>query len=255
MMRTLTCAALATGVAGHGWLVQPMSKNDLENKLAGRLPEGMPGDFENCPHCSANGNNNDGHLNTLASSCGGTSDVYARGLEVWQEWYDAAGLPVPVLTPGSDLSVAAEITADHGGQWWIMIACATQISEDLDWTYLERAASDRDNNFLPSNPGIYAWNVRKSRGWTNATYHVPDSFSCPSGVGVGRWLWKTGNSCNDYNNVGRSTQTFLRSENEAVGSSRSTCTQAPETFIACFDFKLPGTASASFLQKKPAHKA
>jgi len=62
---------------------------------------------------------------------------------------------------------------------------------------------------------------------------------------VGRWLWKTGNTCLDVNNVGRSTQTMQRSENEAVGLDRGTCGpgQAPETFISCISFRVSGGAT------------
>merc|ERR550525_1659007 len=94
----------------------------------------------------------------------------------------------------------------------MMIACGTQISENANWTILERAQSDRGNNFLPSNPAIYGWRMGSARGGIVSHFHVPSSFSCPSGLAVGRWLWKAAQNCNDFNNVRRDTETFMPSE-------------------------------------------
>merc|ERR1711972_628599 len=85
-------------------------------------------------------------------------------------------------------------------------------------------------------------------GKLEATYKVPSSFSCPTGVAVGRWLWKTGNSCNDYNNVGRKTETLVRSEVAAVGSNLDACASNPETFISCFDFRLARPSPSSLVE-------
>ena len=38
------------------------------------------------------------------------------GLDAWQQWYDAAGIAVSVITPGSDMKVRIEWSTDHGGQ-------------------------------------------------------------------------------------------------------------------------------------------
>merc|ERR1719330_464430 len=150
------------------------------------------------------------------------------------------------------MRVSAQLTADHGGQAWFMIACGTTISEDMNWTILERSVNERDYAALPSNPAIYAWAPQSLKnkgdstdGFATTFYHVPSSFSCPGGVGVGRWLWKTGNTCNDVNNVGRSTESFSASEARAVGLDRSVCNSPPETFISCFDFKLSGNSQPS----------
>jgi len=244
MLRAFVSTLIFEHAAGHGWLVDPVSKNDLSFQARDNHPAGMPTDFQYCPSCCANGNNAAGHLDTPAASCGANSDEFARGLDVWQKWYDAAGIAVPVLTPGSDIRIRAEMNADHGGQAWFMIACGSVVSENLNWTLLERSASDRGQHFLPSNPGIYAWQVQSAGLFTNAYYHVPASFSCPTGEAVGRWLWKTGNTCNDINNVGRNTETFQRSENEAIGLDRATCApgQKPETFISCVSYKVTGSS-------------
>lgn len=169
------------------------------------------------------------------------SDVTAQGLSVWQQWYDAGGVAVPVMTPGSDFRVEVRLPADHGGEFWLMLSCATAVTQSTNWTILERAASHRDYAAVPSNPGIYAWPPQSSGGSATTYYHVPSSFSCPGGEGIGRWLWKTGNTCNDVNNVGRSTETFKLSELPWTGV-RDPCApgQKPETFIACFDFKVAG---------------
>merc|ERR1712117_145012 len=97
---------------------------------------------------------------------------------------------------------------------------------------------------MPSNPGIYAWPPQSSGGSASTYYHVPSSFSCPGGQGIGRWVWKVGNTCNDVNNVGRPTETFKFDELPWSGA-RSPCApgQKPETFIACFDFKISGSST------------
>jgi hypothetical protein len=63
---------------------------------------------------------------------------------------------------------------------------------------------------------------------------------------VGRWLWKTGSSCNDINNVGRKTQTFKQDEyakvvhNDHQSWVKEACTSPAETFISCLDFQMAG---------------
>jgi hypothetical protein len=80
------------------------------------------------------------------------------------------------------------------------------------------------------------------------TWHVPESFSCagkPSQNVVGRWLWKTGNTCDDVHNIARSTHNFSSADIAAVVQNFThtkpwikPCVNAPETFIACMDFKI-----------------
>jgi len=246
MLQTIALASLVALAAGHGWLIEPVSKNDLAWQMRndhGNWPAGLPEDFRYEPFSCANGNNNAGHLNTPAASCGAHSDVHARGLDVWQKWYDHGGIAVPVLTPGSDMRVRAELSTDHGGQSWFMISCADEISENANWTFLERSQNDRSEGFLPSNPGIYGWEVAPG-GFVDNYYHVPSSFSCPKGTAVGRWLWKTANTCNDLDNIGRPTETFQRSEFQEVGSNQDACQPGspPETFISCVDFKVAGNS-------------
>merc|ERR1719211_788942 len=246
MLQTLAFALLAAHVAGHGWLVDPISKIELAWRMRefDSWQEGMPEEFRYCPSCSANGNNNDGHFDTPEAQCGASSPVTAQGLSVWQPWYDAGGVAVPVVTPGSDMKVEVTLTADHGGEFWFMLSCDTQVSQSTNWTILQRSAGHRDYAAVPSNPGIYAWPPQSSGGSASTYYHVPSSFSCPSGEGIGRWVWKVGNTCNDANNVGRSTETFPISE-FPWNDARSVCApgQKPETFIACFDFKITGSST------------
>lgn len=219
-----------------------MSKNEFANQLRNNWIDGMPTDFRAEPQSSAKGNLQGNMQNFPGASCGANSDDYARGLDLWQQWYDEAGFAVPLLTPGTDLRVRAKITADHGGQAWMMIACGTEISENVNWTILERAQSDRGHNFLPSNPAIYGWRLGTAGGAVVSHFHVPSSFSCPSGLAVGRWMWKAAQNCNDYNNIGRDTETFLESESKLTGNMAPACppNNPAETFISCFDFKMNG---------------
>jgi len=209
-------------------------------QLANRLPPGMPGDFQYCPHCCVAG-----------GSCG-SGDT--RGTDVWQEWYDASGLAMPVLTPGSDMKISQLMNADHGGQVWVMAACGNEINEDLNWTFFERSDFDRDSNFMPSSPEIYGWiedmNFVEYREWW---VHVPSWFTCASGTAVGRWLWKTGNSCNDYNNAGMKTTSFSADECAAANMCKSVgaCGASPETFISCIDWKIAGSSSPSPVPSPP----
>merc|ERR1719293_56459 len=144
------------------------------------------------------------------------------------------------------MEVRASLTADHGGQAWFMIACGSEISEEVNWTILERSMDDRTDHFMPSSPSIFAWSQGEYGGpGSVAKYHVPSSFSCPDEFAVGRWIWKCSNVCNDANNIGRSTTTFVREEYAAVvgGSILTTCTTGVEHFISCADFKVVGSSS------------
>merc|ERR1719356_393656 len=84
---------------------------------------------------------------------------------------------------------------------------------------------------------MYAWRLGTKRGGIVSQFHVPSSFSCPSELAVGRWLWKAAQNCNDFNNVGRDTETFGSS---AYTSQAPTCppSNPAETFVSCFDFKV-----------------
>merc|ERR1712060_668216 len=50
--------------------------------------------------------------------------------------------------------------------------------------------------------------------------------------------------CNDFNNVGKKTESFSKDEYAAASGSslRTVCGAAPETFISCFDAKVTGPA-------------
>lgn len=221
-------------------MTKPVSKNHME---ARHWVNGMPEDFRYCPDCSANGNMAGEKDSTPEAQCGAHDPIHAQGLGTWGKWYDSAGVQVTTLVPGGELDLEVQLTADHGGQAWLQVACGDHIDNDLVWTLLERAPGDRDHHFMPNNPGVFAWR-QQEYGYAkfSARYTVPGSFSCPSGMGVGRWVWKTGNTCLDENNLGRSTETFNRADYEAVVGSRSidTCSVAPEVFISCFDFKVLG---------------
>jgi len=217
----------ASRASGHAWMTMPMSKNEMAVKVRNNAPSGFPGEFKYDPQSCAR-----------ATVCGGSSAASSRGLDVWQQWYDQTNTPVPVLTPGTDMKVTVKISAEHGGQAWMQIACGVDF-ETANWTILERAQSDRSVGFLPSNPGIYSW---KTGGGRSARYwHVPSSFNCPTGQAVGRWVWKTANSCNDFNNLGRvKTESLSEAESDANGGTHATaCTGGggfPETFLSCVDF-------------------
>jgi len=224
----------------------------------------MPQLFRWQPHSSNAGGNRGPPYASGAGSCGADSADYARGLDLWQQWYDSTGTPVPELVPGSDMEVDVILTADHGGQAWLMIACGTEISEEVNWTVLERSMDDRQNNFMPSSPGAFAWGMDEfgsngGYGEFSNKYHIPASFSCPSDVAVGRWVWKNANQCNDANNVARKTDTFDMAEYADVvrtydpsGRVLGVCGSAVEIFISCFDFKLSSSASPTPPQPSPS---
>jgi len=248
MLQASVLALLAQGAVGHGWLARPVSKNEFSNQVKGYgvFPSDMPTDFRYCPDC-ANENNRGPPYNSGAGSCGAKDARMSKGRDLWQKWYDQTGKAVPELVPGSDMDVRTALPADHGGQAWFMIACGTEINEGVNWTILERSMDDRTHHFMPSSPSIYAWRKQEftEANGSRAKYHVPSSFSCPDDKAVGRWVWKCSNVCNDVNNVGRSTTTFLREEYQAVvgGNILRTCDTGVEHFISCVDFKFVGSSS------------
>lgn len=217
----------------HGWITSPVSRLEMANKY---WSSGMPDDPLRWSPQSCNGPN----------SCGAQSSFYTESQDTWLGFYNLAGLGVPVFTPGTDIDFSIKITADHGGQSWMMISCADTISESGPWTYLERAQDDRDHHYMSSNPTIFAWAkdemTENYNSVINAKWAMPSNFSCSSGRGVGRWLWKTGNSCNDDKNIAsKKTESFVMSEFAALSSgfgqvTMPSCTSDMEWFITCFDF-------------------
>merc|ERR1711972_248508 len=201
----------------------------------GHFRNGMPTMFRYEPQSSAGPN-----------ACGASSGDYCQGLNKWQKFYDDQGLAVPELVPGGDFKVRFKLTADHSGQSWIQVACGGgEISENSNWTILERSEFARGNRFMPSHPGIYPWQRPVSgSGFGETYYHVPSWFSCPTEQAYGRWFWKTGNTCNDVSNKGKKTESFSLAEYRAASGSSlgSTCGAGPATFISCFDAKVMGPA-------------
>jgi len=258
MLRASLLALLADRAAGHGWVTSPVSKNEFSRQVrdVGTFPSDMPGTFRYCPDCANNFNRcGAGSCTSGPGSCGANEAEMSRGRDLWQKWYDQTGVAVPELVPGSDMEVRTSLPADHGGQAWFMIACGNQISEEVNWTILERSMDDRTHHFMPSSPSIYAWSQGEFGGpGSVAKYHVPSSFSCPDDRAVGRWIWKCSNVCNDANNIGRSTTTFVREEYAAVvgGSILTTCTTGVEHFISCVDFKVVGSSSPNPSPSPPA---
>jgi len=247
MLRASVLALLAERAAGHGWVTSPVSKNEFSKQVrdVGTFPSGMPGTFRYCPDCANNFNRGPPYTSG-AGSCGANEAEMSRGRDVWQKWYDQTGVAVPELVPGSDMVVRTSLPADHGGQAWFMIACGNEISEEVSWTILNRSMDDRTHHFMPSSPSIYAWSQGEfGASGSVAEYHVPSYFVCPDDHAVGRWIWKCSNVCNDANNIGRSTTTFVREEYAAVvgGSILTTCTTGVEHFTSCVDFKVVGSSS------------
>jgi len=146
--------------------------------------DGMPdNDLRYCPSCT-NG----------PDACGSTGTEWTTPWSEWKPWYEAAGQSIAHFSPGEEVTFRFTITADHGGQAWMMLSCNDSAAEDNVWYFMNRAASDTRGR-LPSNPAIYAWPMAANDGVV--THVVPEGFSCPNGRGIGRWLWKAGNSCND----------------------------------------------------------
>lgn len=247
---SLVLGSVLPGVSAHGWVTSPVSKNELANK---HFQDGMPGDFHYEPQSCNKGNGGGSMLQGKGYSCGAFGEAYTEGLATWQKWYDATGVEVPHLVPGQDLQMQVKLTIDHGGQAWMMLSCDGDITEAAQWTFLERAAGDRRAHFLPSNPAMYAWAPLEAQSLTDnvitTTWAVPQGFACPSGKAVGRWLWKTGNSCQDSRNVGRKTESFSLDELSAVYDAyehhwMGECAAPPETFISCMDFVIVGETVA-----------
>jgi hypothetical protein len=241
--------AMLPGVAAHGWVTKPVSKNEM---AAHHYQTGMPSDFRYEPQ-SCNKGNGGGSMQTgHGYSCGADDEGYTKGLSTWQQWYDAAGVSVSSFSPGEDIQFDVTLTIDHGGQAWVMVACADHIAEDMEWRLLERAQSDRGHHFMPSTPAVFAWAPLELKTQFSARHTLPKDFSCPSGQGVARWLWKTGNSCNDVNNIARKTEPFSHDEYAKVVHDfapdkwvNGACTNPPETFIACMDFVLAGSGNST----------
>lgn len=216
-------------VSGHGWITDPISRIELvANYHVGGMPDGT---LRYCPSCSAGPN-----------SCGSDNATYLASLkDVWQKFYDDAGVTIPHFAPGQSITFNQRITADHGGQAWMMVSCSDHFAENIPWHLLERTR--KDSNFMSSNPGVYAWAMGESAGHLAPEYTLPGDFSCPDGHAIGRWLWKTSHQCNDVNNIGRYTARFNIDEFAAVVHAHSPgvsilspCQIPPETFIGCFDF-------------------
>jgi len=261
----LLVLGILDAATAHGSIAKPVSKNEMAFQLRAfnTFPEGMPDDFRYEPWTSAHGNLAGQTGTAPGNSCGASQAEYAQGLSTWQKWYDISGTPVPVLVPGAELEVLARITADHGGQSWFMIACGDVINDDLDWTILQRSSRDRHHHYMPNNPSIFAWQTgeltKTAGGILAAHWNVPALFSCPTRHAVGRWVWKTGNTCNDVHNVGRKTETFKFNEFASVVHAyepsahvQPACTVPPEIFISCVDFVVGGDSEPSPSTPAPA---
>merc|ERR1719221_1442607 len=87
---------------------------------------------------------------------------------------------------------------------------------------------------------MYPWRGGGAAG----TYRVPEWFSCPNDVAVGRWVWKTGHVCNDADNRGRvKTEPFDMSVAPNLFTGYRQCNTNAEVFITCFDFVVTGPAA------------
>lgn len=259
MIKLILAFSGMTLAMSHGWLRMPLSRLEMANE---HWVSGMPDDgLRWSPQSSAGPN-----------SCGAWGTDYMESKDRWQHFYDLAGLDVPVWAPGAEIELKVHImgvvingtepwpriSADHGGQSWVMVSCAENITEDGPWTYLERAAGDRNHHFLPSSPNIFAWPkgeiVEKHNSVMTSKWKMPADMLCPGGRGVGRWLWKTGSMCNDDMNINtKKTQTFALSEFQVLNNAFSKPTMpscsSPEAkyseaeyFITCFDFSSGSTS-------------
>ena len=165
----------ASEVSGHGWVTSPVSKNEMayhhyeyahacararahahaHARMHARYS--MPDDFRYEPQTCNIGNGIGNMVMTGGATCGGKNASSSKGLHLWQQWYDSRQVPVPRLVPGSDVVFNITLTIDHGGQAWMMLACAEDVEEGNDWLILPRAKSDRTSHFMPSAPGAIAW--------------------------------------------------------------------------------------------------
>jgi len=232
----ITCTLIVPGVLGNAWLTQPISRVEL---VTSHFQNGMPDNqLRYCPSCSCGSN---------ACFAGGGENAWVKDISLWQKWYDAAGVSVPHLSPGHEVDFQFTVTADHGGQAWVLLSCNESFDEDNTWYMLNRGVS---HGRLPSNPRILAWGPGMSGSFgSHASWVVPADFSCPNGRGVGRWLWKTANSCYDVHNNGRKTETFKLEEYMKIPGASSgldtcgkgcgiTCGDFCEEFGSCFDFTI-----------------
>lgn len=223
MARLLSAFCLVYHASGHAWITSPMSRLELS---ANHWQPGMPDDdLRWCPSCCNHEN-----------SCGATGTFYTEPIAHWKPFYDQQG-GIPYFAPAKSVEFHMTVTADHGGQSWLMLSCDDHMTEEVSWYIMERA--DREHHFMPSNSsGIYAWSKDESGGRIQASWQIPADFSCPDGRGVGRWLWKTANSCNDIHDVGKHTEPFNLEDFAPLWheSLMEPCGEAPETFISCFDF-------------------
>ena len=133
MMSLLCVVLLSVGVPlarSHGWVWSPVSKNEMAYH---HYQSGMPDDFRYEPQTSNHGNAMNQASTSGGASCGANDAAYNEGLDTWQQWYDAAGVDVPKIVPGTRLDLNITLTIDHGGQSWFELACADAVSEDADW--------------------------------------------------------------------------------------------------------------------------
>merc|ERR1711934_1005050 len=137
-------------------MTSPISKNEMAYHHY-NWQMGEETDFHYEPQTSYHGNGIGSMMNGKGYSCGASNASYAEGLGLWQSWYNAAKTEVPRLKAGEDVPVNVTLTIDHGGQAWLMVACTDHISEDANWTVLERSPSDRSHHFMASSPGAFAW--------------------------------------------------------------------------------------------------
>merc|ERR1712086_412923 len=209
------CIALVAHVSGHGWVTSPVSKNELEYHHFQWHPE-MPKDFQYEPQTSNHGNGIGQKIIGDGFSCGAANETTSYGLSLWQQWYDAAGVAVPHITPGTDWVVNATLTIDHGGQAWMSIACADKIIEANNWTLLERSQSDRTAHFMPSAPGAFAW--------------APLEYIKHGGKMSNSWAITEKFNNSDFAKVVKA--------NTGQSWVNQPCKTPPETFISCLDFTI-----------------
>jgi len=263
MMQQLIIFILLEEASTHGYIYQPVSMQDLTYRLRAEddwqqgMPESRrwePGNARLAPGQSPL---------QPGDSCGigyageAADPLYAEGLLTWQKWYEAGGFAVPRIVPGSELEVRTNLNADHGGQAWFEIACSDRIAEDVPWILLDRAVSDRGHHYMPSSPKVYAWafgdvSTDGERGAVlMARWLVPESFSCPAGRAVGRWVWKVANTCVDADNLGISTERFSMDEYRALVNDfkqgqnvQGKCSSSPEQFMSCFVFSVASSSAS-----------
>merc|ERR1719272_1811856 len=105
------CIALATRVSAHGWVTSPVSKNEMEWHHFQYHPQ-MPSDFQYEPQTSNHGNGIGEKAMGGGYSCGAQNASTTYGLSLWQQWYDAAALPVTYIKKGGKMSTVWSIPED-----------------------------------------------------------------------------------------------------------------------------------------------